>query len=170
MSQLRIETAQGEFVVSLATNAAPKTTAYFAELARTGALDNSSVFRLVSADTNLHPAEHPIAVLQGGLTFDDPQPIPGVGHEGTNETLLQHRQWTVSTARFGPGETYGSFFVCMRDEPALDYGGLRHPDGLGFAAFGMVAAGHDVVHSIYAGCEADEMLRQPIGIHRVSLE
>lgn len=167
MTGLRVTTAKGEFTIALALTAAPHTTGYFVELARSGALDNSSIYRLVGEDNAVHAAEHPIAVLQGGLQAEDPQPIAPIPHEGTDVTQLRHKRWTVSTARFAVGQTYGSFFVCMRDEPVLDHGGMRHPDGLGFAAFGHIQQGGDVVQSIYDLREPTEMLTQPIAIHRV---
>lgn len=167
MAILNVATAQGDFSIALAEQAAPKTCAYFTRLAREGALDNSSIFRIVYPDTTIHSAAHPIAVIQGGLTNDDHQPVSPIAHESTKESSLQHKRWTVSTARFAPGETYGSFFVCMRDEPVLDHGGPRHPDGLGFAAFGEVEAGRDVVEAIYKCGGSSEMLSRPILIRSV---
>ena len=54
----------------------------------------------------------------------------------------------------------------MRDEPALDHGGARHPDGLGFAAFGKVSEGREIVTGLFQRREADEMLSRPIPIIR----
>ena len=108
--------------------------------------------------------EHPIEVLQGGLKDTDPQPIAPIEHECTRQTGLLHKKWTLSTARFAPGETYGSFFVCMRDEPVLDRGGERHPDGLGFAAFGAVVRGFTTLEAIFARQEPDEFMKNEIGI------
>ena len=166
-SQLKVVTAFGEFSVRLDHDAAPKTCGYFHRLAELGALDNTTVYRIVSPENGVHQAAHPIAVLQGGLRQEDDQPLPGIEHESTAQSGLRHRQWVVSTARFAPGETYGSFFVCLRDEPALDYGGKRHPDGVGFAAFGEVVAGFDVVEALYEQRTDTEMLAEPVPIKRV---
>jgi peptidyl-prolyl cis-trans isomerase A (cyclophilin A) len=84
-------------------------------------------------------------------------------------TGLRHMKGTVSLARFAPGAVYHSFFICLRDEPALDFGGARHPDGQGFAAFGWVARGFDIVQRIFAHAEAEEYLRNVIGIERIGL-
>jgi peptidyl-prolyl cis-trans isomerase A (cyclophilin A) len=80
---------------------------------------------------------------------------------------LRHLRGTVSLARFLPGAVYHSFFVCMRDEPALDQGGARNPDGLGFAAFGQVVRGFEHLHRLYlehARTERGEYLDAPIGL------
>ena len=113
--------------------------------------------------------ENPIEVVQGGLTSDAAQPLPAVPHESTSDTGLSHLQWTVSTAREAPGATYGSFFICLRDEPELDFGGARHPDGQGFAAFGRVVDGHETVLGVVERRESSEFLASPVPITRVRL-
>lgn len=162
-----VSTAAGDFQIALFHQQAPLTAGYFSQLIDSGTLDNSSVYRMVHSDNNSHNPAHPIHVLQGGLQDSDPQPVAPVAHESTAQTGLSHRQWSLSTARFAPGQTYGSFFVCMRDEPALDFGGKRHPDGQGFAVFGQVIAGFTVIEALYQQREAQEYLQQPVPIHRV---
>lgn len=159
----------GEFATLLHHNRAPVTCEYFSDLARNGGLGNASVFRIVS-ELNHQPADPcPINVVQigplQGITGDR-HPI---AHEDTKSTGLSHRKWTVSAARFDLGELYGSFFVCMRDEPDLNYGGCRQPDGQGFAAFGQVIEGFETMDRIYQCAEADEMLTNEIPIFGVSL-
>jgi len=166
MSELLVTTTLGDFSIKLDA-AAPATSAYFSSLAKSKALDNSAFYRIVAPDNATHRAEVPIAVVQGGLLVEDPQPIAPIAHESTAATGLRHDRWVVSCARYAPGETYGSFFVCLRDEPELDYGGKRHPDGLGFAAFGKVGIGREIVEAIYARREQEEMLAQPIAIRSV---
>ena len=170
MTKLRVTTELGQFKILTESQAAPATSAYFLTLARTGALDNSSIFRVVSPENGTHNVTHPISVVQGGLQQHDPQSVPPVAHEATDQTGLRHKQWTVSTARNNPGETYGSFFVCLRDEPMLDQGGMRHPDGHGFAAFGRVDSGQEVVQMLYNRREAQEILNLPIAITSVNIE
>ena len=82
-----------------------------------------------------------IAVIQGGLRHEREDLPPVIAHETTAMTGLRHLKGTVSLARFAPGAVYHSFFICLRDEPVLDFSGARHPDGQGFAAFGRVVAG-----------------------------
>ena len=167
VKNLVFETSLGQFVIELNHEAAPITSAYFLAHAESRAFDGASFFRIVAEDNASLRATVPIEVIQGGLREADPQNIAPIRHEPTRETGLRHKQWTVSAARFDPGRTYGSFFICMRDEPALDHGGARHPDGLGFAAFGQVSEGREVVTGLFQRREKDEMLSRPIPIIRV---
>jgi len=159
----------GEFSVLLLGDRAPVTCEYFRNLARTGALDDASVFRIV-ADCNEQPGDEcPIQIVQVGPLqnlFGERHPI---AHESTKETGLSHLKWTVSAARFESGELYGSFFVCMRDEPELDFGGKRQADGQGFAAFGRVVEGFETLKQIFQRAETDEMLTNRIPIQDVAL-
>ena len=166
VKNLVFETSLGQFVIELNHEAAPITSAYFLAHAESRAFDGASFFRIVAEDNASLRATVPIEVIQGGLREADPQNIAPIRHEPTRETGLRHKQWTVSAARFDPGRTYGSFFICMRDEPALDHGGARHPDGLGFAAFGKVSEGREIVTGLFQRREADEMLSRPIPIIR----
>ena len=65
-------------------------------------------------------------------------------------------------ARAQPGSATAEYFVCVGDQPELDFGGGRHPDGLGFAAFGRVVEGMEVIRALHARGEADQYLAQPI--------
>ncbi|MEI8648955.1 peptidylprolyl isomerase [Paraglaciecola sp. Hal342] len=68
--------------------------------------------------------------------------------ETTKYTSLKHQDGTLSMARGGPNTATQEFFICVGDQPALDFGGKRNPDGLGFAAFGRVISGMDIVRKI----------------------
>ena len=148
---VRVEvcTAAFSFVIAVRSVQAPISSRYFLEDVEARRFDRTSVFRIV----NLHnqPADHPakIEVIQMGLRETDPAIPASLPHEPTGVTGLRHRKGTVSLARFAPGAVYHSFFVCMRDEPALDEGGSRHPDGLGFAAFGAVEEGFEALERFY---------------------
>jgi peptidyl-prolyl cis-trans isomerase A (cyclophilin A) len=161
----RFDTECGTFDVEIDEDAAPVTGSYFATLIECKAFDGTGFFRIVGPDNASFRAASPIEVIQGGLRETDAQPVPPVAHESTAMTGLSHLKWTLSAARFAPGQTYGSFFICMRDEPALDHGGERHPDGQGFAAFGRVIAGFDTVEAIFARSEAAEYLEAPVALH-----
>lgn len=163
-------TALGRFKIALNHQAAPITSAYFLAHAEGGEFDGSSFFRVVAEDNASLRTSAPIEVVQGGLRDTDPQRIAPIRHEPTIKTGLRHRQWTVSAARFDPGQTYGSFFVCMRDEPSLDHGGARHPDGQGFAAFGAVSEGREIMANLFERREGDEMLSRPVPIFRAFVE
>ncbi len=163
-SLLKIETTIGTIEIALDCANAPSTSEYFRKLASLGALDETSFFRIVTTANNSYNPAVPIHVVQGGRTDDDPSVLPPVKHEPTNETGLAHKKWAVSTARYEVGETYGSFFIVMRDEPDLDYGGHRHPDGQGFAVFGTVTRGHKVVETMFLKAEENEFLSNKIRI------
>jgi peptidyl-prolyl cis-trans isomerase A (cyclophilin A) len=167
MSRVRIETELGEIELEAFEKQAPASAGYFLADVRAGRYDGSSFFRIVTLSNQSAEKHRRIAVIQGGLRHereDLPSVIP---HETTAMTGLKHLKGTVSLARFAPGAVYHSFFICLRDEPALDFGGARHPDGQGFAAFGHVVTGFGVVQRIFARAEAQEYLENGIKIERV---
>jgi len=87
-----------------------------------------------------------IEVIQGGLGFNQhPDVLPPILHESTNKTDLKHLNGTISMARNEPGTASSEIFICINDQPELNYNGSRNPDGLGFAAFGMVKSGMNIV-------------------------
>ena len=169
MISVRVATELGHFTLGLQEDRAPASVGYFLADVRAGRYDGSSFFRIVTLSNQAAEKHRRIAVIQGGLRHereDLPEVIP---HETTAMTGLKHLRGTVSLARFAPGAVYHSFFICLRDEPALDFSGARHPDGQGFAAFGSVAEGFDVVERIFARAEAREYLENEIGIERVRI-
>lgn len=72
-------------------------------------------------------------------------------------------------ARGEPNSAQSSFFICVTDQPELDFHGKRNPDGYGFAAFGQVTTGMDVVLKIQAQDNKDQMLLRPVMIQSVQL-
>ena len=66
-----------------------------------------------------------------------------------------------------PGTATAEFFICIGDQPELDFGGRRNPDGQGFAAFGQVVAGMDVVKAIFGKAEAQQFIQKPIAVRTV---
>ncbi|MEM8984387.1 MAG: peptidylprolyl isomerase [Pseudomonadota bacterium] len=168
MPRLAISLAIGRFDIELDATRAPQTCAYFAGLARSGELARSLVFR-VTDDSNQRGRDVPIHVVQFGLNEGMAAARTAVEHEATNVTGLHHSQWAVSAARFETGHLYGSFFVCLRDEPSLDFGGERQPDGQGFAVFGHVIAGFDTVRALHRIAGPNEMLDHPIPVLNAEL-
>ena len=111
-----------------------------------------------------------IEVVQGGVRRLPPeQRVPPIAHETTAATGLRHRDGTLSMARSRPGTASSEFFICIGDQPELDFGGRRNPDGQGFAAFGRVVEGMAVVRLIQA-LEPDggQYLREPVPITRAT--
>ena len=91
-----------------------------------------------------------IAVVQAGLDSLRVKDFPPIKLERTSVTRLRHIDGTISMARDGPNTATSDFFICIGDQPSLDFGGKRNPDGQGFAAFGRVVLGMDVVRKIHA--------------------
>jgi len=164
--RLKVVTACGEFLIELQHDRAPKTCEYFSALVRDKRLDGSSIFRIVTPINE--PAEDAgISIVQLGLCGQNADERTAVPHESTRETGLRHHQWTVSAARFHCNELYGSFFICLRDEPSLDFHGVRNPDGQGFAAFGRVVSGFDTVRELFRQAQDTPMLSTPIPVYTV---
>ncbi|GAH13566.1 unnamed protein product, partial [marine sediment metagenome] len=85
-------------------------------------------------------------------------------HETTEKTGLEHGHGTLSMARSKPGTATSAFFICINNQPTLDYGGLRNPDGQGFSAFGQVIKGMEVVLTIQQLPANNQLLQQPVRI------
>ena len=169
MSRVRIETELGDIEFEVFEQQAPASAGYFLADVREGLYDGSSFFRIVTLSNQSAERHRRIAVVQGGLRHEREDLAPAIPHETTAMTGLKHLKGTVSLARFAPGAVYHSFFICLRDEPALDFGGARHPDGQGFAAFGRVVQGFDVVQRIFARAEKAEYLMNEIAIRRATV-
>jgi len=157
-------TGVGVFTVSADLKRAPRSGAYFLRDVDDGIYDGTSIFRIVKSSQR-PPKRSPIEVVQMGRFSLDELLAPSIPHETTSMTGLRHLTATVSLARFAPGAVYHSFFVCMRDEPSLDAGGLRNPDGQGFAAFGSVIDGFDRIETMFREWVSDdEYLDSPVPI------
>jgi len=145
--KIRLSTEFGDIVVELYANEAPVTAGHFMRYAREGRFDSACFYRAVRPDNQANPLK--IEVLQGGLEVtakkDTLNVIP---HENTSQTGIRHLDGTISMARLGPGTANSEFFICIGDQPTLDFGGNRNPDGQGFAAFGRVIQGMEVVKTI----------------------
>ncbi|NOX85449.1 MAG: peptidylprolyl isomerase, partial [Chlorobi bacterium] len=90
--------------------------------------------------------------------------LPPIKHETTKETGILHKAGVISMARNEPGTATSEFFICIGDQPSLDYGGMRNPDGQGFAAFGKVVKGMDVVRKIQQAPAEGQWLKPRIRI------
>jgi peptidyl-prolyl cis-trans isomerase A (cyclophilin A) len=167
-TRVAVRTVRFGFTIAVCTHEAPISGGYFLAGVDSRALEGSAIFRIV----NLHnqPPDHPakIAVIQMGHRVTDPTIPAIIQHEPTSVTGLRHRRGTVSLARFAPGAVYRSWFVCMRDEPSLDEGGLRNPDGQGFAAFGYVVEGFEHLQQLFDDhALGPEYLPEPILLQTV---
>ena len=162
--RVRVETDLGAFEVELDAAKAPGTVANFLKYVDGGFYDGGRVHRSARLETQAaRPVK--IEVIQAG-----PNParkgegFPAIPLERTAATGLTHRDGTISMARSGPDSATSDFFICIGDQPSLDFGGARNPDGQGFAAFGRVVSGMDVVRAIHRAPAEGETLTPPVGI------
>ncbi len=165
----RVYTAIGTFTIAVDPYVAPITVANFLAYVDGGHLDGGSVYRLVTTVNQTPDTRYKIEVVQWGMNLPDGKnpPFPPIAHETTRETGLKHLDGTVSMARNTSGSAASEFFICIGDQPELDFGGRRNPDGQGFAAFGRVVQGRDVVFALHRRAQAQQMLDKPIPIRQV---
>lgn len=144
--QLTMQTSLGTMELELYPEKAPLTVANFLRLADGGHLDGATFYRTVSPENdNGSPA---ISVIQGGIG-DAQSPFAPIAHESTMQTGLPHLDGSLSMARAGVGTASTEFFICVGAQPALDFAATRNADGEGFAVFGQVVSGMDVVREIH---------------------
>lgn len=148
--QVRMDTEAGPIVFELYADKAPATVANFLRYVDDKRYDNTTFYRVVRLDNQ---ANNPvkIEVIQGGLNADTIRMFPPIPQETTQKTGLKHLDGTLSLARGAPNSGASEFFICINAQPELDFGGKRNPDGQGFAAFGRVVEGMDVVRRIQQG-------------------
>ncbi len=167
--RVKISTQLGDIILQLEPSKAPLTVANFLKYAEGDFYKGGSFFRTVRMD-NQPDSPVKIEVIQGGahpwkqnFLFD---PIP---LERTKETGLKHENGTISMARGEPDSAQESFFICIGDQPELDFGGKRNPDGQGFAAFGRVTEGMEIVQKIQTSPSEDQGLIPLILILKVAI-
>jgi peptidyl-prolyl cis-trans isomerase A (cyclophilin A) len=161
-----IRTAVGEIEVEVDTIHAPVTSANFLRYVDLGFYHFGRFYRTVRAD-NQPKDKVKIAVVQAGLDHLRVKEFPPIKLERTRVTGLSHKTGTISMARGGPDTATSDFFICVGDQPALDFGGKRNPDGQGFAAFGRVVNGIAVVNRIHASPADGQTLEPPIAIYGI---
>lgn len=165
-----IETDLGNITVELYEEKAPITSSNFIRYIEEERYKGSTFYRVVTPE-NQPNSKVKIEVIQGGLYEDDhPQALPPIPHENTGQTGIKHLDGTISMARYGPGTATFEFFICVGDQPSLDYGGDRNNDKHGFAAFGKVIDGMDVVRKIQQEPEKDQYLEPRILINKMRIE
>lgn len=167
LPRIVIETEAGNIEAVLDTVRAPLTARNFLQLADRGIFAGACFYRVVKPD-NQPLNDIKIEVIQGGLLVDSLiERFPAIPHETTAQTGLRHRDGTLSMARSQPGSASTEFFICIGNQPQLDFGGHRNPDGQGFAAFGRVTAGMQVVRRIQQMPDSGQYLPAPVKILRI---
>jgi peptidyl-prolyl cis-trans isomerase A (cyclophilin A) len=163
------ETEKGNIEMSIDVAKAPMTAANFLRYVDAGAYAGGRFHRTVRPDTETNETT-PIQVIQASRMRGREGYSP-IALERTSVTGLKHLDGVVSMARAAdPDSARSDFFICIGDQPSLDFGGARNPDGQGFAAFGRVVSGMDVVKAIQASpvAEGSQSLMPPISILRAA--
>lgn len=164
-----IETKFGSIEIELFEDKAPKSVAAFLANIEDGVYKNSTFYRVLSRDNQPSDAEK-TELIQGGIwrTRDkDEVNRPLVPHETTAQSKVLHKNGTLSFARLMPGTASTEFFICIGDQPSLDFGSQSNPDRQGYAAFGKVIKGMDKVRRIQNQREYDQAFDPPIHIFNI---
>jgi peptidyl-prolyl cis-trans isomerase A (cyclophilin A) len=161
-----LKTQLGEIEVEIDTVHAPISAANFLKYVDAGLYDGGQFHRTVKPD-NQPNNNVKIEVVQANANRERrAEFFPPILLERTTVTGLSHKDGTLSMARNGPDTARNDFSICIGDQPSLDFGGARNPDGQGFAAFGRVLRGVDVVRKIQSAPAEGQALKPPITIVR----
>ena len=144
-TNIAFKTSKGDIIIELYNQIAPITVDNFLRHLDGGYYDGSSFYRTVTHQNDNGSPK--IEVIQGGLGDID-KPFPAISHESTNITKLKHEDGTISMSRGEVNSATSDFFICIGSQQGLDFGGERNNDGQGFAAFGKVIEGMDIVRDI----------------------
>jgi peptidyl-prolyl cis-trans isomerase A (cyclophilin A) len=159
-----ITTTKGKIEVELDAARAPETTKNFLRYVDQKRYDGGRFHRAVTM-ANQPDKRIKIEVIQGGVNPQfAKQDFPPIKLERTSKTGIRHKNGAISMARDGADTATSDFFICIGDQPELDFGGKRNPDGQGFAAFGRVTKGMDVVRAIQRSNAKEQTLEPPITI------
>lgn len=165
-----LETSAGEITIVLETELAPITAGNFLRYVKEDRLDGTAFYRAMQVAWDA-----PNGLIQGGARNDPERILPPIAHEPTSQTGLSHIAGTISMAMGEPGTSNGDFFIVLRDQPSMDADPAAKEtfEQHGFAAFGKVIGGMDVVHAIHAapidpdlgeGWMKGQMLAEPVMI------
>jgi len=162
-----IQTELGSIEAEIDTFRAPITAKNFLRYVDARHYDGGRFHRTVRMDNQ--PANKvKIEVVQAGVDPNKEKAgFAPIKLERTNQTGLHHENGTLSMARDGPDTATSDFFICIGPQPSLDYEGKRNPDGQGFAAFGRVVKGMDIVRKVQASNAEEQKLTPPIKILKI---
>ncbi|MBU1012810.1 MAG: peptidylprolyl isomerase [Bacteroidetes bacterium] len=160
-----IKTEFGDIFIELYPEQAPVTVSNFMRYVDNDLYRNTKFFRVCTPE-NEAERDIKIQVIQvdeiSAEKMFDPIPI-----ETTQQTKLLHKNGTLSMARAEPNSAQCSFSIIINDQPELDFNGKRNPDGQGFAAFGQVTKGMDIVLKIQTQANVNQILVKPILIYNI---
>jgi peptidyl-prolyl cis-trans isomerase A (cyclophilin A) len=157
--RVELETPFGIVRIEVDSARAPRTAANFLRYVDEGRFREASFYRVRREEAEL--MQRPTAIVQGGLYMadDTARLLPPIPLESTRQTGLRHTEGTVSMARFAVNSARAEFFIVLGDQPHLDYRDAARP---GYAAFGRVVEGMDLVRDIRDLPVEGERLRRPI--------
>ncbi|MGH7460193.1 MAG: peptidylprolyl isomerase [Longimicrobiales bacterium] len=159
-----LRTDLGEIEIEVDSARAPVTATNFLRYVDGGYYAGGRFYRTVRADNQPNDSIR-IAVIQAGINpAKSREQFPRIALERTSVTGVKHVDGAISMARGGPDTATSSFFICIGAQPSLDFGGNRNLDGQGFAAFGRVVRGMDVVRKIQEGAANAQNLVTPVTI------
>jgi peptidyl-prolyl cis-trans isomerase A (cyclophilin A) len=167
-----IQTEFGTIEAEIYLDKAPVTAANFLRYVDSAKYNNglACFYRVVRMD-NQEGRKIKIEVIQGGFYEDslvEKYQFAPIRHENTKETGILHTDGVLSMARNEPGTASSEFFICIGDQSELDAGGKRNPDNQGFAAFGKVLKGMDVVRKIQQLKDKEQYLENPVKIIHIT--
>lgn len=160
-----IKTNLGNVEAELYPDKAPKTVAAFLSYVDSGFYKNSSFYRVLFIEAMA--SDYNTGIIQGGIWQSNNKKaivLPGIVHEPPKQTGLSHTTGTLSLARSTPGTANSEFFICVGDQTGYDSSKNYNPDGLGFAAFGRVISGMDIVRQIHKQPANGQSFTRPITI------
>ncbi len=164
-----LETVYGEVELLLYENKAPITSRAFLQYIDSGWYDRASFYRVLHMYNQ--PSNAPKSFLiQGGIwktNYALAKRIKGIKHESTQQTGIKHEAGIISIARGEPGTAGTEFFICIDNEPGLDFGGENVPDRQGYSAFGKVVKGMNIIRKIYEQKERNQYFDPPIIIFSI---
>ncbi len=163
---VRVQTELGNIEIMIDAGRAPITAANFLRYVDGGEYDGGLFHRTVTLKPDNQPNNTvKIEVIQGGVAPEKSKAdLPSIKLERTSLTGIRHKNGVISMARSTPDSATSDFFICIGDQPELDLGGKRNADGQGFAAFGKVTKGMDVVTKIHRSAAEGQALKPPIKI------
>ena len=166
---IEIQTEKGDIEIELYPLQAPQTVAAFLSYIDSGYYNNATFYRVLSNDNQ--PSNAPkTELIQGGIWKTrnrEAMHLKGIPHESTAQTHILHTDGVLSLARLEPGTGTTEFFICIGKQPGLDYGGENVEDKQGYATFGKVVKGMDIVRKIYRQPESDQYFDPPVAIYNI---
>ena len=167
LPKVQIETDLGNIIIEIDTIKAPVTARNFLRYVDEKRFSIASFYRVVTM-TNQPHNDIKIEVIQGGIFHEESDSrLPTIKHETTKESGILHKNGIISMARNEPGTADSEFFICINNQPELDFGGMRNPDGQGFATFGQVIRGMNIVRKIQKQPENEQMIVKRINIKSI---